>query len=352
MLQQPLNKIRSIGLDASIINNVDLNELIIAYLSLKWTSEFVEKHPSVRDSVMDALMENEDGDIALQKIFESDRFLLKGIRTAITDILIKCGLADISWKASIGDLYGASFPGMLGAYLDGLREPDTSLVHFSVQLLTVSSVLSNLLATRNFFERLCLILGKYIADSDWYTKSFVSNFSMATGIFRYIFKDPNFRHNLVDPLDFFRIFFESILAPFEMMNDQKRELHQHVEYESVKWTSSFTIHIVLAELLLPFISTFDANKCEAAIQYIASTPLKNRDATSFHSIILTTLSHLIRQLYVGSGADPEIFRHSIMRCFASYYDDFFDRAMNILSLCCEVELSMWIRNGVSMDSQV
>lgn len=325
---------------------------VFSYLVLLWTRDFVERHPSVRDIVMDSLMELDRN--ALQRIFSADKYLLKGVREAFRDILVKCGLSNNFRKVAIGEQYGQAFVKMLQDYFDGLREPETSLVHFSVQLLTVSSVLSGLLSTKLFYEGLCQVFGAYIVKSDWFSKLFVSNFSMAISIFRYIFKDPLIMSaHSGDHFYFFKTFFDNIVMPFEMMNEQTRELHTHVLFESNSWTLSFSIHLLISELLALLVNSFDARTSFEAAKYLMSISLKHTIGRSFHSVIITALSVLIRRIFSLCSESKEDFKALMTEaCYGGYFDEIAKRAAEIIGFSVEIESNLWVRNGPSMRTQV
>lgn len=297
----------------------------------------------------------------LQHLLECDRFLTKGMHTIMNEILIKCGLGDLQVKSRLGMQYGAVFCKMLQSFFNGMREPEHSFIHFSVQLFTVSSIITQLIQTTPFFHDLCTTIRMYattrLLEDKILTKDFNEKMFQAVACFRYIFKDPGVQNSgfFAEPSNFVD-WLEACCIPFDNMNPQVRQEGLHVLFESQKYVQSFNLHINLAGIGLLYLSQIDsASTCADLLGAIAGLPsmLQAPERPSFHHLLLAMLSLTARR-FTAISSSPEAFRAGIAPLFANAQAASYllRCSLQTASMAAEIELGLWNRNGMSMRHQV
>lgn len=306
---------------------------------------------------MRALLDHEDS-ILLKMLLKSDGWLMKGTHASLNAVLVKCGLADNKIKGELGLVYGNSFPSMLESYFQGIREPEHSLIHFSVQLFTVSSIIAELVNEHAFFATLCDSIHKFALENfkehDGYTKSSLEKLMMAFSCVNYIFQDPLIKSSgFFTSASNFTIWIKCCILPFEWMNPQKRAEQEHVLFESKSWIQTFNLQIRLGDLTYTYLSAVEDISIVRNILEAFSTVLvgiENESVLeSLHSPIVTCFSLILRRV-------------SCFESISKFFDDskellnacgiIFEKSISLMKTALDIEHGMWIRNGWSMISQV
>lgn len=351
--------IRSIGLQVEAFSLENAHSWVFAHYFVSWLAAAVETQPILRDPLIRALIESDDGDASfLEKILSADHWLTKGLRKDFNRILVKCALSDAATKQRVGLIYGSCFPSMLDLYLEGDREPEHSLVHFSVQLFTVSSVITSLVMETRFYEEICSIAQAYFQASpnrvDQLPKNMISDTTMLLTVLRYVFKDPSVKKAgfYFDPINFMH-FADAFIEPLEGINPQSREIDTHVLFESRKWTTSFTLQIQVCDVLFLYVDLMDElDTVEKVLELLIKEYKPFSEEPSLHSLLVTCVSFLVKKVFQLSESQSKAIEivGALVREFS--FTDFLKTSIKMIQFSSEIEAGLWVRNGLSMSSQL
>lgn len=348
--------IRSIKLDVECWPIDFADDYLFCYYCLLWIESMAEKYAIIRVPLVRTLIDHG----LLKLVLSHDQFLLKGTRKSVNSILIKCGLFDPSIKHELGLLFGDYFFDLLRDQLSGGREPEHSLIHFTVQLFTVPSIISDLVKNKSFFSKLNSFSGTFLNQSSAAFKSVKKDFSLKVfnllSTYRYIFNDPDLMNSgALQHSEVFMEFVLSVLSPFDRLNAQLREQSEHVLFESNSWTHCFNIYIQVSELCFTYVNSFRNPAQIMNLIGILSekiSPEPNSIGYSFHHPRIMILSYLIRKL-CGLSSELAIFKDQLMHSLnISNIDALFRMALEPLIFWSEIDANLWIRNGRSMQAQV
>lgn len=290
----------------------------------------------------------------MDKILVSEENFVKGVRKIFNDLFINCALSELTTKTKLGLIFGRNFMKMLDNHFSNSREPENSLIHFSVQLFTTSSIIHELVVNKGFFDSLCSFTRNYISNSreKWMSEVFNKKLILLEQILSYIVKDP-----LITASKFllnktvFSSLIECFLIPFNGLNPQVKQQGEHVLHESKDWSKAFDIQIIICELFWNIIKqindfdtllqVFDQVACSKA-----SVNLLSAELYSYHYPMISVLSLIIRRAY---HLDSSKFVDFARR--ASLPTDVFSSSLKAMRFDSEVRLNQWVLNGTSMTIQ-
>ncbi|CAO3609919.1 unnamed protein product [Cunninghamella blakesleeana] len=225
----------------------------------------------------------------MQKEFEEklriDYFMLydlklwKEIRISLRELYISSLASNPAYKKILGKRLARNYARLAESFLLKDREPENSIILFSVQLLTVPSVSDILVNQYYFFGLICSTLtaffltdhlGLILPSDRSRLPSRVNCESRAFRTRRYFnaFHDLRYIMNVnmikrvlaEDPL-YLRQYID-LIGLFQGMNAQVCQKDTHVEYESEVWVNAFNVTLQLAKCCRQFSDCFGAMPME------------------------------------------------------------------------------------------
>jgi hypothetical protein len=300
--------------------------------------------------------------IPIAALLRNDAYLTKGVRMQLNSIFIKCALPYPDLKLRLAIIYSDLYPNMLSHYLTVNREPEHSLVHFSVQIFTTSSIMLRILESSTFYTEYCQVVGKFLrsgfdkSNPAMDSRRLSSSVAMALSVFHYAFHDPKIKEAEVFgcPSNV-NIWVEHVLGAIEQCHEQQRQLDTHVLYESQEWSIAFTTTLQINELTDILVKNIPDSKVKLILDSLCSkldllTTLRSfDDHVSLHQPITCFFSLLLRKAF---DAEPENFIPII-----SSFPKYFWKSMSIKTLkpliaAYEMDAGLWVRNGLIMKHQV
>jgi len=284
----------------------------------------------------------------LEHILLNDPHLMKGSRKALSSLLISCGLGSTEHKYKLGLVYGKVFPFLLNEYLNGMREPENSLIHFSVQLFTVSSIISELVMEQSFYRKLIdtieTDLKREKGANRILTKDYTSKLGFICSLLRHIFNDPLLKQQgFFDIAENLSMLINRCVGPLEGMNQQKRRIRTHILFEANEWSEAFSIQIMLGDLIHIFVQNMESR--DAIMHVLKRVELnknEGRGMVSLHSPLIMCASILVRRLYQLSCRTCD-FADKIRSLDMPI--PLFERSLRVLKMIYEIETGLWVRNG-------
>ncbi|OZJ06163.1 hypothetical protein BZG36_00994, partial [Bifiguratus adelaidae] len=200
--------------------------------------------------------------------------LWKEIRTGLKELYIGTLVVNPDFKRILGMRFARNYTKLADAFLIKDREPEHSIMLFSVQLLTVPTVASLLVSRYDFFHTICTILINFfltdhISSSPRYAKTprkrrriNCESKSFKNRRYFQVFHDlkyvlgtdsvkiavgrhPKYLNQYLD-----------MISLFQGMNPQVRQADQHVEYETETWMNAFNVTLQLAKSCRQFSESF------------------------------------------------------------------------------------------------
>ncbi|KAI9489596.1 hypothetical protein BDB00DRAFT_610159 [Zychaea mexicana] len=249
--------------------------------------EKLMSHASVKGKSLDESARNnfaeEMASSAIQREFErrlrldylliSDLKLWKEIRVALRELYITSLISDNTFRKILGKRLARNYARLAESFLLKDREPESSIILFSVQLLTVPSVADLLVNQYDFFglicssltaffltDRLYLVLPsereRYPARVNCESRAFrTRRYFNAFHDLRYIMNVDMIKSVLAqDPL-YLRQFLD-LVGMFQCMNAQVCQKDAHVEYESEIWVNAFNVTLQIGKCCRQFAACF------------------------------------------------------------------------------------------------
>ncbi|KAI9244727.1 hypothetical protein BY458DRAFT_560944 [Sporodiniella umbellata] len=239
-----------------------------------------------------------------------DLKLWKEVRIALRELYIASLASSPHYKKMLGKRLTRNYARLAESFLLRDREPENSIILFSVQLLTVPSVSDLLVYDYYFFGLICSTLTsfflqdklKLILPSERSKQpSRINCESRAFRTRRYFnaFHDLRYIMNVnmikrvlaQDPL-YLRQYLD-LISLFQGMNGQLCQKDTHVEYESEIWVNAFNVTLQIAKCCRQFSDCFAtlptdtlAEKVETAIT------------------LITAISRVLKQIHEWGPYDP------------------------------------------------
>ncbi|KAI9343906.1 hypothetical protein DFJ73DRAFT_661112 [Zopfochytrium polystomum] len=237
---------------------------------------------------------NPDGHVVgsmsrLEYLLVFDGRLWKNLRTSLKELFISTlVISGDDFKKALGERFSRVYSLLAHSFLHLDREPDLSIIKFSVQLFTVptisqylftnssilpaiTSILKSLFLAEvyptllggDFFESLKVAAenfrptyAKLPCETDSIYKKLLPRYPHLFHDLRYILSTYHIRSDLFrGDLTNFAQFLDLCLV-FQGMNRQKRQARYHVEYEPQGWINSFHISSSLSRLIDPVRDAF------------------------------------------------------------------------------------------------
>ncbi|EGG04954.1 uncharacterized protein MELLADRAFT_108006 [Melampsora larici-populina 98AG31] len=203
----------------------------------------------------------------------NDIKLWKDARDRLKSLYISLLALGQPTKLQLGILFTSVFPQLIEYNLLVDREPEHNILLFSLQIVTVPSVVVVLVTDHGFLKMILDLLYSF------FTHQFAPS-NLVHGDFRYIIYPPDLRKKTIDPEGmsfrhkrYYHLFHElnlilsspgvqaaichdtkhlmdliTFVDLFTNMNPNKRAANVHVEFESDAWVTAFNLTIQLAKL--------------------------------------------------------------------------------------------------------
>ncbi|KAI8369913.1 hypothetical protein EDC96DRAFT_503828 [Choanephora cucurbitarum] len=257
----------------------------------------------------------------LQKEFEQklrlDYFMLydlklwKEVRISLRELYIASLASNPHFKKILGKRLARNYARLAESFLLRDREPENSIILFSVQLLTVPTVSDLLVHHYYFFGLICSTLTAFFLTDRLYLllpsqrldyPSRINCESRAFRTRRYFnaFHDLRYIMNVdmikcvlaQDPL-YLRQYLD-LISLFQGMNAQICQKDTHVEYESEIWVNAFNVTLQIAKCCRQFSDCF------------SMLPLNTeREKTSTVSTIVRAVSRVLKAIVEWGQIDEE-----------------------------------------------
>ncbi|KAI8141720.1 hypothetical protein BJV82DRAFT_645135 [Fennellomyces sp. T-0311] len=211
--------------------------------------------------------------LRLDYLLLSDLKLWKEMRVALRELYITSLIADTAFRKVLGRRLARNYARLAESFLLKDREPESSIILFSVQLLTVPSVADLLVNQYDFFGLICSSLTAFFLTDRLYLvlpserKQYPARVNCESRAFRTrryfnAFHDLRYIMNVdmiksvlaQDPL-YLRQFLD-LIGMFQCMNAQLCQKDAHVEYESEIWVNAFNVTLQLGKCCRQFAACF------------------------------------------------------------------------------------------------
>ncbi|KAG2217780.1 hypothetical protein INT45_011837 [Circinella minor] len=217
--------------------------------------------------------------LAVQREFEKKRrldyFLLydlrvwKEVRISLRELYIMTLGSNPVFKKRFGKRLVRNYARLADAFLFRDREPESAIILFSVQLLTVPSVCSLLVNEYYFFGLICSTLAAFFTTDQIYylppneradlptrlsceSKAFrTRRYFNAFHDLRYILNVDLLKPLLAQDPVYLRHYLD-LVSLFQAMNPQLCQKDTHVEYESEIWVNAFNVTLQIAKCCRAF----------------------------------------------------------------------------------------------------
>ncbi|CAG8513156.1 17357_t:CDS:2, partial [Dentiscutata heterogama] len=198
-------------------------------------------------------------ELRLDKLVLLDLRLWKEARAGLRELYIGSLIVNREYKKILGIRFARNYVKLAKAFLTPDREPEHSIVLFSVQLFTVPSISTILVTQYNFLSTIFTILHTFFTSEtvggpiNLHAKIDCDSDSFKNRRYFHIFQDlryiisndtvkkavPKQHHYLTQYLN--------LIALFQGMNLNVRATQQHVEYENDNWVNAFNATLQIAK---------------------------------------------------------------------------------------------------------
>lgn len=259
--------------------------------------------------------------MGMQKEFEEklrlDYFMLydlklwKEVRISLRELYISTLASSPHFKKILGKRLARNYARLAESFLLRDREPENSIILFSVQLLTVPTVSDLLVHNYYFFglicstltaffltDRLYLLLpsdrAKYPSRINCESRAFrTRRYFNAFHDLRYIMNVDMIKRVLAqDPL-YLRQYLD-LISLFQGMNAQVCQKDTHVEYESEIWVNAFNVTLQIAKCCRQFSDCFST---------LPSSTKQDKIETA--TIVVRAVSRVLKKIMDWGKIDPE-----------------------------------------------
>ncbi|CAG8465516.1 1191_t:CDS:10 [Ambispora leptoticha] len=208
--------------------------------------------------------------LRLDVLLTLDHRLWKDARSGLRDLYISTLIINSEYKKILGIRFVRNYMKLVDAFLTQDREPEHSIILFTVQLFTVPTIATILVKNYNFLSTIFTILRNFfianqidgLGNIESNAKLNCESDSFKNRRYFHIFCDLRYiigmesvrkivsrnSDNLQEYLD--------LIGLFQGMNPNIRATQQHVEYESDSWMNAFNVTLQLAKSCRQFSSCY------------------------------------------------------------------------------------------------
>lgn len=259
--------------------------------------------------------------MSMQKEFEEklrlDYFMLydlklwKEVRISLRELYISSLASSPHFKKILGKRLARNYARLAESFLLRDREPENSIILFSVQLLTVPTVSDLLVHNYYFFGLICSTLTAFFLTDRLYLllpsdrRKYPSRINCESRAFRtrryfnafhdlrYIMNVEMIKSVLAQQPLYLRQYLD-LISLFQGMNAQVCEKDTHVEYESEIWVNAFNVTLQIAKCCRQFSDCF------------SMLPNKtNEDKVNSATSIVRAVSRVLKKIMDWGKLDEE-----------------------------------------------
>ncbi|KAI8394291.1 uncharacterized protein BYT42DRAFT_508324 [Radiomyces spectabilis] len=267
--------------------------------------------------------------LTIQKEFEDklrlDYFMLydlklwKEVRVSLRELYINSLITEPGFKKILGKRLARNYARLAESFLLKDREPENSIILFSVQLLTVPTVSDLLVNEYYFFGLICSTLAAFFLTDHLYLllpserarlPSRINCESRAFRTRRYFnaFHDLRYIMNVdmikrvlaEDPL-YLRQYLD-LISLFQAMNAQLCQKNTHVEYESEIWVNAFNVTLQIAKCCRQFADCYGT---------LPVATFEERVATS--KTLIRSVARVLKTIEEWGGDEDENMEAAMLR---------------------------------------
>ncbi|CAG8556007.1 52_t:CDS:10, partial [Ambispora gerdemannii] len=209
-------------------------------------------------------------ELRLDKLLTLDHRLWKEARSGLRDLYTATLIVNLEYKKILGIRFVRNYMKLVDAFLTQDREPEHSIILFTVQFFTVPTIATTLVKNYNFLSTIFTILRDFfianqingLGNIESNAKLNCESDSFKNRRYFHIFCDlryiigmanvrkivPKSPYNLQEYLD--------LIGLFQGMNPNIRAAQQHVEYENDSWMNAFNVTLQLAKSCRQFSSCY------------------------------------------------------------------------------------------------
>ncbi|BFZ64949.1 E3 ubiquitin-protein ligase ubr1 [Saitoella coloradoensis] len=208
--------------------------------------------------------------LRLDWLFLFDLRLWKSAREGLRELYIGTMVVKPAFKRIMGIRFARVYPKLAEAFLIADREPEHSIILFSVQIFTVPSIATELVTRFNFFTVLCAALYTFFTYKQIEPPARVDPNAIALcespsfknrryyhlfHDFRYLLNTDAIKKDIPASSSYHSQFFDFVHL-FQGINPNKRISDRHVEYESDTWANAFNAIIQVSKLCKLFADAY------------------------------------------------------------------------------------------------
>lgn len=334
-----------IGTNASFIRDAICEQLCQPFdpLTEEWDTNLLQMQ--VTSSGPDDRYYDIKRPLRIDQLLLNDLKLWKEARNDLRELYIFSMIVNPEFKKILGVRFAAMYPKLAKAFLVPDREPEHSVLLFSVQLLTVPTIALLLVEKYGFLTHIFQILHEFFTipnsithDSSVPTRINCDSPSFKNRRYFQVFHDLRYVigtsavQQAIPRNPLYLNQFLNLISLFEGMNPQVRYLGNHIEYETDVWVNAFNVTLQIAKAcrqMAECYATHDtATLCGAITQVVTalsdyetknlmaqneegtmtSRPLSSR----FHPVELGTLPHVTsRCVRFELTTEPISFHHPL-----------------------------------------
>ncbi|ORY87108.1 hypothetical protein BCR37DRAFT_376500 [Protomyces lactucae-debilis] len=314
----------------------------------------------------------------LAKLFLVDLRLWKSARLSVRELYVSTMISIPQFKRQMGITFATIYKTLAEIYLFADRDPESSMIIFSVQLFTVPSISECLVREHEFFTTLLAAIYAYfttkkigfahqvdtksVIASEIYSFRSRRHYHLINDL-RYLLQTKGIQRLIPGMRDVQEQLFD-FMSLFQGMNPQKQVIGEHVEYEPETWINAFNMMMQVAKHAQLFANTFahaTKEQTHAALQSLYERllawayggsadrmPLFEPaiDANSFHHPLHWLLAGLLAQ-YAQLGGNFVVPRRE-----CKDVDIIMSFVVRTVEWTWEIRAGYWVRNGHSLRAQL
>ncbi|CAG8445258.1 4966_t:CDS:2 [Diversispora eburnea] len=248
--------------DYDISMEVESNDII----------EPMEEDESIyRGTMLMQTIEDFKKKLRLDKLLLLDLRLWKEARAGLRELYIGTLVVNREYKKIMGIRFARNYIKLAKAFLTPDREPEHSIVLFSVQLFTVPTISSILITEYSFLSTIFAILHTFFTSNtvggvinphakiDCDSDSFKNRrYFHVFQDFRYIISNEHVK-KVVQKYPCYLTQYLNLISLFQGMNPNVRATQQHVEYENDSWVNAFNVTLQIAKSCRLFSDCYAVN---------------------------------------------------------------------------------------------
>ncbi|RHZ54062.1 hypothetical protein Glove_431g29 [Diversispora epigaea] len=217
--------------------------------------------------------------LRLDKLLLLDLRLWKEARAGLRELYIGTLVVNREFKKIMGIRFARNYIKLAKAFLTPDREPEHSIVLFSVQLFTVPTISSILVTQYSFLSTIFAILHTFftsntvggISSINPHAKIDCDSDSFKNRRYFHVFQD--FRYiisndyvkKVVQKYPCYLTQYINLISLFQGMNPNVRATQQHVEYENDSWVNAFNVTLQIAKSCRLFSECYAVNTATLSI---------------------------------------------------------------------------------------